>query len=77
MNTDLATEARTRCAGPRLENSVAIVSGKGGVGKTNLVANLAVAAARLDARVLAVDGDLSLANVDVLLGLVPPYTLAE
>ncbi len=74
---ELGTEVHRAPARPRLEGAVALVSGKGGVGKTNLVANLAVAAARLDARVLAVDGDLSLANVDVLLGLVPPYTLAD
>jgi flagellar biosynthesis protein FlhG len=56
---------------------VAAASGKGGVGKTNLVANLAVAAASLDARVLLVDGDLGLANVDVLLGLSPEKTVAD
>jgi flagellar biosynthesis protein FlhG len=46
-----------------------ITSGKGGVGKTCLAVNLAFALARLDKRVLLVDGDLGLANVDVLLGL--------
>lgn len=56
---------------------VAAVSGKGGVGKTNLMANLAIAAGGLGARVLLVDGDLGLANVDVLLGLVPPRSVAD
>jgi flagellar biosynthesis protein FlhG len=56
---------------------VTVLSGKGGVGKTNLVVNLAVAARGFGARVLVVDGDLGLANVDVLLGLVPPYTIAD
>ncbi|MGH0033744.1 MAG: P-loop NTPase [Myxococcota bacterium] len=74
---DLRLDTRLASSRPRIEKAVAVVSGKGGVGKTNLVANLAVAAARLDARVLAVDGDLSLANVDVLLGLVPRHTLAD
>lgn len=55
---------------------IATVSGKGGVGKTNLVANLAVAAARMRRRVLVVDGDLGLANVDVLLGLAPRESVA-
>ncbi len=56
---------------------VAAASGKGGVGKTNLVANLAIAAASLEARVLLVDGDLGLANIDVLLGLTPERTIAD
>ena len=56
---------------------VAVVSGKGGVGKTNLVANLAVAAAGQGARVLVVDGDLGLANLDVLLGLTPTRSIAD
>ena len=50
-------------------HTVALVSGKGGVGKTHLAVNTALAAAGLGARVLLVDGDLGLANVDVLLGL--------
>lgn len=56
---------------------VSVVSGKGGVGKTNIAANLAVAAARRGQRVLLVDGDLGLANVDVLLGLVSNASLAD
>lgn len=60
-----------------LESSIAVVSGKGGVGKTNLVVNLAIAAANLGAEVLAVDGDLGLANIDVLLGLVPSRNAAD
>jgi len=58
-------------------NLIAVVSGKGGVGKTNVAVNLAVAAARRGRRVLLVDGDLGLSNVDVLLGLVPHGTLAD
>ncbi len=56
---------------------IAVLSGKGGVGKTNLVANVAVAASETGAKVLVVDGDLGLANVDVLLGLAPRYTVAD
>lgn len=56
---------------------IAIVGGKGGVGKTNVAANLAIAAGGLGARVLLVDGDLGLANLDVLLGLTPRCTAAE
>lgn len=54
--------------GPRV---VAVTSGKGGVGKTHLAANMAVAAARGGQRVLIIDGDLGLANVEILFGLSP------
>jgi len=78
MESDEEREPATRqTPGQTLDNAMAVVSGKGGVGKTNLVANLAVAAAALDARVLAVDGDLGLANLDVLLGLLPRASVAD
>ena len=54
---------------------IAITSGKGGVGKTNIVLNLCLALSRLKRRVLLLDADMGLANVDVLLGLTPKYTL--
>lgn len=54
---------------------IAVTSGKGGVGKTNVVANLALALAQSGKRVMVLDADLGLANLDVLLGLVPTYTL--
>jgi len=50
---------------------LAIVSGKGGVGKTNLAVNLAIGLAGAGRRVLLVDADLGLANVDLLLGQRP------
>src|SRR5687768_16927123 len=53
----------------------AIASGKGGVGKTNVVANLAFALTRLRKSVLVMDADLSLGNLDILLGLTPQYTM--
>jgi flagellar biosynthesis protein FlhG len=56
---------------------VTVTSGKGGVGKTNVVANLAVGLSRLGKRVLVLDADLGLGNIDVLLGLVPRYTLED
>ncbi|WP_407351626.1 P-loop NTPase [Luteimonas sp. R10] len=57
--------------------TLAITGGKGGVGKTNVSVNLAVALAELGKRTLLLDADLGLANVDVLLGLSPRYTLAD
>lgn len=55
----------------------AITSGKGGVGKTNVVANLAAALALRKKRVMAIDADLGLANLDLFLGVRPTYTLAD
>jgi flagellar biosynthesis protein FlhG len=54
---------------------LAVASGKGGVGKTNVTANLAVALARRGLRVCVLDADLGLANLDVLLGLSPATSL--
>ena len=52
-----------------------VTSGKGGVGKTNMSVNLALALSRMGKRVTLVDADLGLANVDVLLGLTPQKNL--
>ena len=54
---------------------IAVSGGKGGVGKTCVAVNLATALAASGKRVLLLDGDLGLANVDVLLGIAPRYTL--
>ncbi len=52
-----------------------VTSGKGGVGKTNISANLAFCLARMGKRVVLLDADLGLANVDVVLGLAPKLNL--
>ncbi|NOX25315.1 MAG: MinD/ParA family protein [Deltaproteobacteria bacterium] len=54
---------------------ICITSGKGGVGKTNLTANLAYTMAAAGLQVLILDADLNLANIDILLGLTPKYNL--
>lgn len=56
---------------------MAVSSGKGGVGKTNSVVNLAIAFSRMGKRVLLLDADLGLGNLDVLLGLVPRYNIGH
>lgn len=60
---------------PRGLRTIAITSGKGGVGKTSLAVNLGLLMVKHGYRVALLDGDLGLANVDVLLGLTPKYTL--
>jgi flagellar biosynthesis protein FlhG len=54
---------------------IAVTGGKGGVGKTNVAVNLSLALQEAGARVLLLDADLGLANVDLLLGLDPQHTL--
>lgn len=56
---------------------VAVCSGKGGVGKTNVAANLAIALSSMGRNTCLFDADLSLANVDVLLGLQPMFNLSH
>jgi len=56
---------------------ISVTSGKGGVGKTNIVANLGYAFARLGKKVLILDADLGLGNLDVLLGLAPKFNLSH
>jgi len=56
---------------------IAVTSGKGGVGKTNVAVNLSVAMAEMGRRVFLMDADMGLANVDVMLGLHPLYNLSH
>ena len=60
---------------PRLAQAIAVTSGKGGVGKSNIAVNLAVCLARLGRRTCLLDGDLGLANADILCNLTPRLTL--
>jgi flagellar biosynthesis protein FlhG len=54
---------------------ISVTSGKGGVGKTNISVNLACCLARMGRKVVLLDADLGLANVDILLGLTPKMNL--
>ncbi len=56
---------------------ISVTSGKGGVGKTNIVANLGYALRKAGQRVLIFDADLSLGNMDVVLGVTPRYNLSH
>ena len=56
---------------------IAVTGGKGGVGKTTVAVNLAVALAARGREVLLLDADLGLANVDVMLGLSPRFNLGH
>jgi len=66
-----------RTANPRQKNFIAVASGKGGVGKTWFAISLSQALAAEGERVLLVDGDLGLANVDVQLAMSPAHDLAS
>ncbi len=72
-----APEVSTPAPTVRLARTLAITSGKGGVGKTFFSANLAAALARQGLKVLVLDADLGLANLDVVLNLYPKIILHD
>jgi flagellar biosynthesis protein FlhG len=61
----------------KLAQTIAVASGKGGVGKSNVAVNVALELAELGHRVTLLDADMALANADVLLGLTPKYHLGH
>jgi len=59
----------------KIPRVIAITGGKGGVGKTSVSVNLSIALSRMGSNVCLLDGDTGLANINVMLGLYPAYTL--
>lgn len=76
MNLDPAFRVPPQPSGPRCR-TIAFTSGKGGVGKSNLVLNTGLLLAQRGRRVALLDGDLGLANLTVLLGKAPRYDLRD
>ncbi len=66
-----------RFASKKAVTCLTVSSGKGGVGKTFLAVNLALAFQKMNKKVLLVDADLGLANADILLGVYPEYTIQD
>ncbi len=56
---------------------IAVTSGKGGVGKTNLSVNIGIALSQMGQRVVLMDADMGLANVDILLGVYPKFNISH
>ncbi|WP_017727330.1 MinD/ParA family protein [Halalkalibacterium ligniniphilum] len=67
MNESSQTEAKV----------IAVVSGKGGVGKSNVSLNFAIALAKRGKRVAVIDLDIGMANLDILMGLQPSYHIVD
>lgn len=78
---DQASSLRQLAAAGRIARTplkvYAVTSGKGGVGKTNITANLATVMARAGKRVLVIDADLGLANTEIIMGVKPRYHFGD
>lgn len=77
MDSQVSSGFVQRFQAPRPVKVIAVCSGKGGVGKTNVAANVAIALSADGHNVALLDADLSLANIDVLLGLQPRFNLSH
>jgi len=86
MMNDQASNLRKKFSDPKLNKrmangqsvrSLSLSSGKGGVGKTSIIINLAIQLAIMGKRVFLIDADLGLANIDIMLNLAPEYTIED
>ena len=77
MHKNSQSDQLRQAMGRKPVQVVAVTSGKGGVGKTNVAANIAVSMSAMKRNVMLLDADLGLANVDVLLALQPRFNLAH
>ena len=75
MQTRPSTDPSMGMVPQKRTRVIAVASGKGGVGKTNLSVNLALAYAQQGKRVIVLDADLGLANVNIMLNMIPKYNL--
>ncbi len=80
VTSDTFLKRRTSMVSSRnnpIPRVVAVTSGKGGVGKTNMVGNLAVALKKSGKRVVILDADMGLANIDIIFNMRPDYNISH
>ncbi|MDD2558043.1 MAG: MinD/ParA family protein [Desulfuromonadaceae bacterium] len=75
LSGQLSESPRMSAGANQAARVLSVTSGKGGVGKTSVVSNLAVVLGKMGKKVLIIDADLGLANIDVVFGLAPQYNL--
>lgn len=73
----VAPELQEKAAPKRTSRVITVTSGKGGVGKTNVAVNLGITLSEYGFKVIVLDADFGLANIDVLFGIVPRFTLLD
>ncbi len=73
----IAEESHSKNDAKPLSHVIAITSGKGGVGKSSFTVNLALALANYGKKVLIIDADLGMANIDVIMGCISSYSLLD
>lgn len=80
LKGEIETEIKSQYSQKQLSKrikTIVITSGKGGVGKSTLAVNLAICLSMSRKKVALVDGDLGLANIDIMLGITPEYSLNQ